>query len=381
MNDLTDLCGVTQSELDGLDLDQLRETCIDVGATLSPSGGGIGLVLLLAAAGAALVLLVRVIRREPADSVVGTTIEGALYGGLGAYAGLVAGVVVADFMPPLVAGLLFSILAGVVLLLMIVAMIRGDGDVGWKLLGFLQALVLAGGLAALAWAAFSATGDGPAADSYSRYINAVSVGLALAGGVNGALVALARAAHWSVGWLLVPLNASWGFIGNILGLLTHIASFNAYADHGTLKKTRLFYAHYEKGLSLKENSAGRFAFCQGAVLSADSAELERHEAVHALQHYIAGPIYPLSHFGWFIPLAIIGFIVGWARTDVAADEGATAYGYYNNPWEVMAYGFINPGGRDSSKPMIFDWWLAILFTVVWIVTAIVVAIKLFTSAL
>jgi hypothetical protein len=187
--------------------------------------------------------------------------------------------------------------------------------------------------------------------------------------------------HWAAGWLLVPLNSSWGFIGNLLGLMTHIASFNAYADNGKFHKSsdRRYYVCYEKGLSLKQNSAGRFAFSQGAVMSADNDVLRRHEGLHVWQHYIAGPLYPLSHFAWFIGMIPVG-LIGAAAKSVNVGDAVTAVSYYDNPWEVMAYGCINPTGRNTSQPLIWDWWLGIICAVLWIPAAIIIFILVVLAA-
>ncbi len=371
MNELTDFCNGSRSALEGMDIDQLREACLNFGAALEPSEAGVVVVIAFGLVAALLVLIHRVMAAEDALPAVGTTIEGAVYGALAAYTGLVAGLVLAEFVLPVIVGLLFAILAAVGLLLAVVATVRGDGDVGWKVFGFIQSLVLVGALGVLAAMAFAVPTSGPAADEYATYLNTVSFGLAAAAGINAILVAIFRGVHWAAGWLLVPLNSSWGFIGNLLGLMTHIASFNGYADHGAHHKAsdRRYYVCYEKGLSLKQNAAGRFAFSQGAVMSADREVLRRHEGVHVWQHYLGGPLYPLSHFAWFIGMIPFG-LIGAAVKSVGVAEGVTAWSYYNNPWEVMAYGFINPTGRNPAQTLIWEWWLGILCAVLWISGAI-----------
>jgi hypothetical protein len=377
MNHLTDVCGKSDAELQGMDLDGLRGACVDVRQAFHLTGWELSLLLLFALLGVLLVAIVRVRAKEPAWRVIGTAVEGGIYGALAVYFGTAFGLLVAEVVPPKVVGLLFLILALVGLLFAIMAAVRGSGEAGGKVLGFILFLGLCLLLAIVAGYAFNVPSSGVAADEYESYLNVVAIALGIAAGVNAVIVAIYRGVHWAIGWLLVPVNSSWGFVGNILGLMTHTASYNFYKDHGAFHKPsdRRFYVCYQNGFSLKTNPSGDpFAFTEGAVMTANDDDLRKHEGIHALQHYIFGPIYPLSHFFWFIPMAVVGAIVGAAKTGTDAGEGATAMSYYDNPWEIVAYEF--GGLRDSTKPLIWGSPGAGIVAGSWIVAALLVFIVL-----
>jgi hypothetical protein len=379
MNDLADICSESGGALQSADLDSLRERCVNVHQAFSLPALELTLLLLFAFLGVLLVAIARGRAREPAWPAVLTTIEAAIYAVLGVYAGTTFGLLVAEVVPPIVLGLIFAILAVVGVLFAIVAAVRGTGSAGWKAFGFLQFLVAAALLAVLAGYAFAVPSSGPAGDDYDAYLDAVAIGLGVAGGTNAILVAVYRGVHWAVGWLLVPLNSAWGFVGNTLGLMTHIASFNFYDDHGAFHKPsdRRYYVCYERGFSLKTNASGDpFAFTQGAVMTANDDDLRRHEGVHALQHYVFGPIYPLSHFLWFIPMAVVGAIAGPAKGKDSA-YGVTAMSYYDNPWEIVAYEF--GGWRDSSQPLVWSGPGSGIVAASWIVLALVLFIVLMVA--
>ena len=64
------------------------------------------------------------------------------------------------------------------------------------------------------------------------YVNIVAISLGLLGALDGIIAALLRGPHWAAGWALVFLNSSWGFLGNILGLATHLGSYLCWANDG-----------------------------------------------------------------------------------------------------------------------------------------------------
>src|SRR5690606_3125927 len=135
--------------------------------------------------------------------------------------------------------------------------------------------------------------DGPAASEYQAYVTSVGIGLGIASGIHGILSSVFRGVFYVIGVFFIVVNGTWGFIGNLLGLMTHFASLYFYKDFGRHHEdsSRFCFVCYERGFSLKSNSAGRFAFSEGAVMSADTSSLRRHEAVHVFQHYIFGPVY------------------------------------------------------------------------------------------
>lgn len=61
---------------------------------------------------------------------------------------------------------------------------------------------------------------------------------------------------------------------------------------------------------------------------------------------------------------------------IDAGEGVTRMSYYDNPWEVMAYGLINPSARNTSDALIWGWGAAITVSVIYGMTAIGVFVAL-----
>jgi hypothetical protein len=319
---------------------------------------------------AAGVLIHRLVNKEEWWIVVLESLEALLFGAAAGYAGVAGGIIIAELVPPFWLGLLFVVLAAVCLLFAIVAAVRGDADAGWKVFGFLHSVTLTAGLVAVAIFCFGVPGEGAAASQYHAYLLAVGVGLGIASGVNAIYSSIFRGCFYVVGVVFLIINGTWGFIGNLLGLMTHFASLYSYKDFGKhhAASNRICFVCYEKGFSLKSNAAGRFAFTQGAVMSADSSSLRKHEGVHVAQHYLFGPIYPLSHFLWFVVMLVPG-LIGAASEKIDAGEGITRMSYYDNPWEVMAYGLINPTARNTSDALIWGWGAAIAVSVIYALAA------------
>lgn len=358
---LTDLCGGTAAQLQSLDLSTLMDRCMQFAPAFDPGRNTAALVVGLVFAGvtAVCVLIHRLVKQEAWYVVVLESLEALIFGAGAGYAGAVGGTIIAQIAPPRLMGVLFLILAVVGLIFAIVAAVRGDAGGGWKVLGFAHFLVLIAGLAGMGALCMMVPGSGPAAEPYHTYILVVAIGLGITSGINAIFASILRGNFYVVGVVFLIINGSWGFIGNLLGLMTHFASLYSYQDFGKVytPACRICFVCYETGFSLKSNSAGRFAFTQGAVMSADSTDLRKHEGVHVGQHYLLGPIYPLSHFLWFIVMVIPG-LIGAASERLAADEGITRMSYYDNPYEVMAYGFINPSGRNTSDALIWSWGAA-----------------------
>jgi hypothetical protein len=360
MNELAALCGAENVASAPLSL--LRDKCVDYAQSFALPPLEIVLVIVSSIVGSVIILAHRALTRQGIPTVVGNTIEAGIYCALGAYAGSSAGLLFGQLAHPALVGLIFAALAVVALAIAIMAAVRGNGEAGWKVLGFAELTALAVSFVVMAVICFSVPSE-RAAEGYQTYLNAMALFLGLAGALDALLVTALRGASPFAGWLLVPLNASWGALGNLLGLMHQMASFNFYAAHGKphVASRRRFYVCYEDGFRLKPH----FAFTAGSVMTSQSDDLRRHESVHVLQHLVFGPTFPLSYVFWAACLVIPGMI-GGAKRFHDAFRGATQFSYYNNPWEVVAYGF---GGtrHDGSHDMIFRDGFAWPISILWIV--------------
>jgi hypothetical protein len=211
-------------------------------------------------------------------------------------------------------------------------------------------------------------------------LNAVALTGGFFGMLDAVLVGVARGVSPWLGWLLVPVNASWGLLGNILGMMHRLASWNFYEDHGGFNKglDRQCFTCFGKGFQLKED----YWFTAGWVTTCDENMLP-HERTHVLQHLILGPIFVLSYAGWFLFMAVPGVIFGLAKRGSLSD-GVSDLSYYNNPWEVIAYAFkgtryqVTSSGDGSvmHKDLIFQDWFAWIVTVLWVLGSIGGAVSL-----
>lgn len=386
MDLLESLCERTKAEVAGFDQDQLRRFGIHLTAAFEPHASTWIVCAVMAALGLAWLLIHRTVNKEEAGVVAGNTIEGFLYGAIGSWSGAVAGILLGAIVPPKVVGVALVILAALSIVFAILAAVRGTGDAGWKVLGFLEFVAIAAALVVAARFCFAIPGKGKAASEYSNYLVAMSVLCAICGGLTAILAAIFRGAAIWIGWLLAHANGGWGALGNLLGLMTHVACWNFYADHGKPHEPsrRRFYVRYGKGFSLKTNASGAdFAFTEGAVISTEYDDLAKHEALHVLQHLIAGPLYPLTHFAWFIswiPIACFATLFkkvpdpkgGEKRIDVG--DAITAMSYYNNPWEVIAY--VVAGDRHTGDPLVFEDGAGWAFCVIWLLVCLAATILL-----
>lgn len=151
-------------------------------------------------------------------------------------------------------------------------------------------------------------------------------------------------------------------IGNVLGLLNHLASTFFFKNWGDVEEKRTFYVHYKSGFHLKKN----FDFTWGDAVS--GKVVEKHEAMHVLQHLVFGPIFPISHAIWAALMAVPGLIAGAIARD--AIKGVMDFSYYNNPWEVIAYAVMGTRhDRDPDQPLIWNDIAAWIVTVLWIASA------------
>ena len=386
MDLLEALCAKSAAEVLKLDADQLRRSGVHLLAAFQPHVSTWVVCIAMAVVGLAWLLIHRIVNKEDAGVVAGNTIEGFLYGAIGSWSGAVAGILIGAIVPPKVVGVALVILAVLSLVFAILAAVRGTGDAGWKVLGFIEFVAIAAALVVTARFCFAIPGKGRAASETSNYLVAMSVLCAILGGLTAILAALFRGAAVWIGWLLAHANGGWGALGNLLGLMSHVACWNFYADHGKphVPSRRRFYVRYEKGFSLKTNASGAaFAFSEGAVISTEYDDLAQHEALHVLQHLIAGPLYPLTHFGWFIswiPVACIASrftkVPDPKGGEMCLDVGdaITAMSYYNNPWEVIAYTVA--GDRHVSDPLVFGDGAGWVLAIVWILLGLALTILL-----
>jgi hypothetical protein len=359
--DLDKVCGGPAA---ALTLDQLHQRCTHYGAAFAGSGGKIVFAIVAGVLVGLFVLLRRVKKREDRATVVLNTLEGLLYGALGGWFGASAGALLALLLPHHFFGAMLAVFALLAVLVMIGALVTGSGG-GIKAVGVLSHLSLAGILVAAAAFAFAVPGNGRAGDAFEGYAIAASLAFATTGFLGALMAALFRGYHGGVGWLLVPVNASWGALGNLLGLMNHLACLLYFKDYGGVQETRRWYVRYDAGFHLKAN----YDFTEGDAMSAN--RVESHEAVHVLQHFIAGPIYPLSHAAWVATMFLPGLIAGAIAKHRTVAEGITDFTYFNNPWEVMAYGVAgrrNDGAAD--QPLVFNEVAAWIVSIVWILLAI-----------
>jgi hypothetical protein len=263
-------------------------------------------------------------------------------------------------MPPWMMGIWLFFAGAAALVLWIIALVNGGAGAGWKALGSIELIVLAAALAIVGVFCFLVPEDN-AAEGYQRYLNAVTWLFTGAAVIDVLFVATYGSYHWGVGWFLIPLNASWGALGNLTGIVQHVLSWSCFKDQGDINRdNRKFYTKYKDGLRLRYTPS-KFAFTQGAVMT--SPPVETHEAQHVLQHFIFGPIFTVSYLIWMVPAAIIGFFVGLIKGKGLA--GVEAWAYYNNPWEIWAYAV--EGGRSQGNDTsliwgtIASWIVAVLY--------------------
>lgn len=365
MNRLSDICGRARGA--SSTLTELRAACHDTGQALGLTTVEGVVLALLAVTGFIWLMAARNRPGARGLDVIGGALEGALYAAIAFWAGSSFGLLVAEVVPPQLLGTLFAVVAVVCVVFAALGAVNGTGSGGGKALGMLEACLLALVLLALAIFCWRVPGDGPAADAFEASVNAVALGLGLLGATDAMLAALLRAHGWPWGWALVAVNSSWGFVGNCLGLATHAASHNCYANHGGANASpRTAYVRYADGLSLKPG----YAFTQGAVMSSQGGDYEKHEAIHVAQHYVLGPIYPVSHGIWAAGAGLFGLVAAAIRGKPIG-QGIEACSYYDNPYEIVAYAcFLN--GRNPADDFVFGSPWAGIVAVGWIAAAIIV---------
>ncbi|MCH9693195.1 MAG: hypothetical protein K0U72_01690 [Gammaproteobacteria bacterium] len=287
-------------------------------------------------------LVVRLVNKESAGAVVGGVIESCLYTALGCAGGLAAGLFFSWLLPAEFFALVAFTLGALCIIGTVLGFIHGTAGIGGKILGLFAYLVFAAVMVVagiLIW-------DAERGDGYVAWFAGF---LALTGGTMGLMFALYRSAHWSIGWLLSFLNGSWGALGNLLGLFLHMGSWTFFSATAAsprkvlLDSDRLFFHCWQNGMRILPN----YFFSQGPVMTAWTKKGMWHEAVHVMQHYIFGPLMPISYFAWTIVMGFFGAIVGLIKRD-GLMHGAFAWGYLNNPWEVWEY--QSSWGTSTSTP-------------------------------
>lgn len=357
MTRLSQLCGGPAATLT---LAQIQERCTKFDALWTPNTWNVAVAVVAAALVAVAVLIRRLRQGEGAGWVVLGVLEGLVYGALAAWFGAITGQMLALLLPPQLFAWMLLAFALLSVVIMVTAAIQGSAG-GMKALGILCHLALAAALVVLAITAFGLPAR-RAANAFTTYLLVSGLVFAATAVAGALIVSLYRGYHGAVGWLLVPINASWGVLGGLLGLMTHVACLFYYKDWGRPVETRRFYVQYAGGFHLK---AG-FDFTEGDAMSGTG--VEAHEAVHVVQHFLMGPIYPLSHLAWMALWVVPGLILGAiVRT---TGQGITDLTYYNNPWEVVAYAFDGMRhDRDTKQPLIFNDVAAWIVAVLWILGA------------
>jgi hypothetical protein len=375
MNELDDICG-GGGDLNSMTLDQLRANCQDFGQAWGLSTVEIVFLILVLLVGLFWLLAARQRAGADAGTVVGNTIEGALYAAIGMFAGSGFGLIVAEVVPPDLLGTILGLVGLVALFFAIRGAAKGDGGAGGRAAAVVLGALLAALGVMLAIFAYAVPNSGAAGDQYETYVNLVAISLGLLGALDGIVAALLRGPHWAAGWALVFLNSSWGFLGNILGLGTHLGSYLCWANDGAPdRENRKAYTLYKRGLTLKEETGNRYAFTQGWVMCCDrGGDLERHEAIHVGQHFVLGPIYVVSHGIWDLLGAGIGVAAGLLKK-MDLEVAVTRMSYFNNPYEIMAYATHNGARQDTDDLIIASPW-SFIFMAAWILGAIALTIGL-----
>jgi hypothetical protein len=148
--------------------------------------------------------------------------------------------------------------------------------------------------------------------------------------------------------------------------MNHFACLFYFKDWGKPNERRLWYVRYDGGFNLKKG----FDFTEGDAMSGNN--VESHEATHVIQHFLFGPIYPLSHAAWVVLMFLPGLIAGGIAKHRNVGQGIVDFTYFNNPWEVIAYavdGRRNDG--QPKQPLIFNDVAAWIVGLLWIVGATV----------
>lgn len=336
-----------------------------------------------AATGLVATLVVRLIQKADAAKTAVTVVEGTSYAALGALGGLLGAlffmyVLPAKFFAIVAFALAVMCAAGIVL-----GLLHGTGGAARKAIGIVVYAVL-GVLLVLGGLALWDTGD-----DVSHVVYVASF-LAATGASMGISFAVYRSAHWALGWLLAFVNGSWGALGTLTGILLHVGTWTFFSPDPSApspgaarvlpNSERRFFHCWQNGMRVMP----QYFFSQGPVMTAWTAHGMWHEAVHVFQHYVFGPLMPISYVAWAAVMGLVGAIVGLV-TGHGIVHGAFAWAYVNNPWEVWEYnsawGSSSPTPRavsstvvkpgKSATDLVFGNGLAWPLTVAWILLWVV----------
>jgi len=171
------------------------------------------------------------------------------------------------------------------------------------------------------------------------------------GGLVGLFDGLWATHKWAgVGVPAFLLDVTWGLGGNTNGVLMHLINF-AWGDHGDGPDENRRDAHrYRRGFAVRSG----FAFTQGAVMSSmdtwgPTTDLFKHETIHIWQNRVLGPFFWFSYVGWMVLTIIPALIAGLIDSSRRIGDAVTWWTYFDNPWEVMAYGIANPQDRTGQQ--------------------------------
>jgi hypothetical protein len=225
MNELTAICRV--ATVDGFSFTQLRD-CMSYGQAFGLNGTE----WIVLAVAALLGMRVAVFGRKQPSSAA----EGLVCVPLAAYGGMVGGLLFAQWLPPWLLGTWLLFVAVAALGLLIFALVKGNASAGWKVLGSIELVVIAAAVATVAIFCF-AIPENNAAEAYQRYLDAVTWLFTGAAVIDALFVTTNGSYHWAVGWFLIPLNASWGALGNLMGVIHHTLSWNCFKTKEACSRT------------------------------------------------------------------------------------------------------------------------------------------------
>jgi hypothetical protein len=143
------------------------------------------------------------------------------------------------------------------------------------------------------------------------------------------------------------LDVTWGLPGSTNALLLHLLNLG-WGRHAR-DEARSGAHRYQRGLA-----PGRgFAFTLGSVMSntrdaGPGSELFAHEMCHVWQSRMAGPFFAFSYLGWQV-LATPPALVAAVITRQPLGRCVQRWAYYNNPWEIMAYGVGARAARGNTR--------------------------------
>lgn len=199
----------------------------------------------------------------------------------------------------------------------------------------------------------SAAGGYAAVEGASALLLQVQQAIGSAGGTGGVGAAINDAnllvqrelgiynfGDWR-GWAAFLLDYSWGFPGTALGYGVQVINqFTPNAGGYDSALSALVGSHvYRGGIGLPgfATTMGNVTTHLGTGPGADDVMIN-HEEVHVWQNRLFGPLFSTSYAGWMAG----GYLVGTGYWLLHPDQDwfslVETAAYYDNPWEVWAYG-------------------------------------------